>query len=30
MNKSGELRKRIEGDHATVYDGPIKKRKTAL
>jgi DNA-binding transcriptional LysR family regulator len=30
MNKSGELRKRIEGDHATVYDGPIKNRKTAV
>jgi DNA-binding transcriptional LysR family regulator len=30
MNKSGELRKRIEGDHATVYDGPIKSRKAAV
>ena len=27
LNKSGELRKRLEGDHAAVYDGPTKKRK---
>jgi DNA-binding transcriptional LysR family regulator len=30
MNKSGELRKRIEGDHATVYDGPAKSRATTI
>ena len=29
LNKSGELRKRLEGDHATVYDGPARKRKSA-
>jgi len=28
MNKSGELRKRLEGNHATVYDGPTKSRAT--
>jgi DNA-binding transcriptional LysR family regulator len=26
LNKSGELRKRLEGDHRTVYDGPSKER----
>jgi len=29
MNKSGELRKRLEGDHTTVYDRPTKSRTTA-
>ena len=29
LNKSGELRKRLEGDHPAVYDGPARKRKTA-
>ncbi len=27
LNKSGELRKRIEGDYPVVYDGPVTKRK---
>ncbi|WMT79125.1 LysR family transcriptional regulator substrate-binding protein [Bradyrhizobium sp. Ash2021] len=30
MNKSGELRKRLEGDHATVYDGPTRSRATTI
>jgi DNA-binding transcriptional LysR family regulator len=29
LNKSGELRKRLEGNHATVYDGPVTKRNGA-
>jgi DNA-binding transcriptional LysR family regulator len=27
LNKSGELRKRLEGDYPAVYDGPIDKGK---
>jgi len=27
LNKSGELRKRLEGDHRTVYDGPVTARR---
>lgn len=27
LNKSGELRKRLEGDHRTVYDGPATARR---
>ena len=27
LNKSGELRKRLEGEHAAVYDPPIATRK---
>jgi DNA-binding transcriptional LysR family regulator len=27
LNKSGELRKRLEGEHAAVYDPPIAARK---
>ncbi len=27
LNKSGELRKRLEGDHPAIYDGPTRKRK---
>ncbi len=27
LDKSGELRKRLEGDYPVVYDGPIEKRK---
>ena len=30
LNKSGELRKRLEGEHPAVYDGPIRKRKRAF
>jgi hypothetical protein len=30
LNKSGELRKRLEGDHPAVYDGPTTKRKAAI
>jgi hypothetical protein len=29
LNKSGELRKRLEGDHPIVYDGPITERKAS-
>ncbi|HET7190567.1 MAG TPA: LysR substrate-binding domain-containing protein [Pseudolabrys sp.] len=29
LNKSGELRKRLECDHETIYDGPARKRKSA-
>src|SRR5262249_52418727 len=29
LKKSGELRKRIEGDHPIVYDGPITERKAS-
>jgi hypothetical protein len=29
LNKSGELRKRLESDHETIYDGPTRKRKSA-
>ena len=28
LNKSGELRKRLEGDKAVIYDGPVAKRKS--
>jgi len=28
LNKSGELRKRLEGDRPAVYDGPASKRKS--
>jgi DNA-binding transcriptional LysR family regulator len=28
LNKSGELRKRLEGDRPAVYDGPTSKRKS--
>lgn len=27
LNKSGELRKRLEGDYPAIYDGPIIKRR---
>lgn len=27
LDKSGELRKRLEGDYPVIYDGPIEKRK---
>jgi len=27
LNKSGELRKRLEGEHEAVYTGPARKRK---
>jgi DNA-binding transcriptional LysR family regulator len=27
LNKSGELRKRLEGEHAAVYDPPVAPRK---
>jgi DNA-binding transcriptional LysR family regulator len=27
LNKSGELRKRLEGDNPAIYDGPASKRK---
>jgi DNA-binding transcriptional LysR family regulator len=27
LNKSGELRKRLEGDNSVIYDGPVAKRK---
>jgi DNA-binding transcriptional LysR family regulator len=27
LNKSGELRKRLEGDYPAIYDGPTSKRK---
>jgi DNA-binding transcriptional LysR family regulator len=30
MNKSGELRKRIEGHHTTVYDRPAKSHASAI
>jgi hypothetical protein len=29
LNKSGELRKHLEGDHPPVYDGPSKERKAS-
>jgi hypothetical protein len=27
LNKSGDLRKRLEGTKPVIYDGPIAKRK---
>ena len=27
FNKSGELRKRLEGDNPVIYDGPVTRRK---
>jgi DNA-binding transcriptional LysR family regulator len=30
MNKSGELRKRLEGDHATVYNEQTRSRATTI
>jgi hypothetical protein len=27
LNKSGELRKRLEGEHPAVYDPPVAARK---
>jgi DNA-binding transcriptional LysR family regulator len=27
LNKSGELRKRLEGDNPVIYDGPVTRRK---
>jgi hypothetical protein len=29
LDKSGELRRRLEGDHRPVYDGPTRQRESS-